>query len=425
MSNPLLTRTEPPATATGAPGSRPFAPRVLAWLWAFVGSFGFACVLLGILLVLTYLGTLAQTSRPIHDVQREYFESLVVVARIGPIPLILPGAYLVIALLLINLVVGGIVRLRKGRATLGVLITHVGIIVLLLGSYVEHSFSDKGYIRLYEKESTDEFHSHYDWEVAVVEHTDARRSKEFVIAQDRFDDLDGANSRRFESPALPFAIRLQSYARNARPKQATSANSGVDGFMLEVLKESTSDNRPNVPGLLASVLSKEGTKRRAILWGLQRMPWTVTVDGRRFAFELRRQSWPLGEEGQRFSIHLDRFERELHPGTGMPKRFSSYVTRREGATAQEVHITMNEPMRHRGYTFYQSSWGPQKGPGRLWSQFAVVRNPSDNVPLIACLIIALGLLMHFGRKLLLHARAESRRAETRMAARAKKGVATP
>jgi hypothetical protein len=73
---------------------------------------------------------------------------------------------------------------------------------------------------------------------------------------------------------------------------------------------------------------------------------------------------------------------------------------------------MNEPLRHEGYTFYQSSWGPQGSSpdARLFSVFAVVNNPSDRVPLIACIIIALGLLYHFGLKLFRHVRAEARKA---------------
>jgi hypothetical protein len=65
---------------------------------------------------------------------------------------------------------------------------------------------------------------------------------------------------------------------------------------------------------------------------------------------------------------------------------------------------MNEPLRHRGYTFYQSGWGPEgseEGTPR-WSTFSVVRNPADRVPLIGCVVIAAGLLFHFGRKLVLH-----------------------
>jgi len=71
---------------------------------------------------------------------------------------------------------------------------------------------------------------------------------------------------------------------------------------------------------------------------------------------------------------------------------------------------MNEPFRHRGYTFYQSGWGPPNAaPGTpLFSTFSVVRNPSDRVPLIACLVIAAGMLLHFGRKLVLHVRSQAR-----------------
>ena len=69
----------------------------------------------------------------------------------------------------------------------------------------------------------------------------------------------------------------------------------------------------------------------------------------------------------------------------MPAEFSSYVTKLEAGTTRDVHITMNEPLRHRGYTLYQSGWGPQAdgtGQGPPWySTFSVVHNPSDRVPM--------------------------------------------
>ena len=90
---------------------------------------------------------------------------------------------------------------------------------------------------------------------------------------------------------------------------------------------------------------------------------------------------------------LNRFVHEMHPGTRMDSRFSSYVTKIEGGLERDVHITMNEPLRHRGYTFYQSGWGPQDAPPGtpLFSTFCVVRNPSDRVPILACVVIAVGL----------------------------------
>jgi hypothetical protein len=86
----------------------------------------------------------------------------------------------------------------------------------------------------------------------------------------------------------------------------------------------------------------------------------------------------------------------------------SHVTRTEGDASQAVHIAMNEPMRYRGYTFYQSSWGPPgAGPhDRLYSSLAVVRNPAEQLPVYACYVIALGLSIHFAAKLGRHLRAQ-------------------
>jgi hypothetical protein len=72
---------------------------------------------------------------------------------------------------------------------------------------------------------------------------------------------------------------------------------------------------------------------------------------------------------------------------------------------------MNEPLRHKGFTFFQSSWGPADAkPGQpLFSTFSVVRNPADDLPLYACIIIAIGMLVHFIRKIGRHIKLESGR----------------
>ena len=73
---------------------------------------------------------------------------------------------------------------------------------------------------------------------------------------------------------------------------------------------------------------------------------------------------------------------------------------------------MNEPLRDGGLVLYQASWGPSNArPGeRLFSTLAVVRNPADHWPLAACLVIAAGLLFHFGRMLVGYVRVEMRSA---------------
>ena len=68
-------------------------------------------------------------------------------------------------------------------------------------------------------------------------------------------------------------------------------------------------------------------------------------------------------------------------------------------TERSHRIVMNRPLRRHGVVAYQSSWGPKMPLKNLaLSGFAVVRNPSDQWPLYACIVIALGLTWHFMSK---------------------------
>jgi hypothetical protein len=59
-------------------------------------------------------------------------------------------------------------------------------------------------------------------------------------------------------------------------------------------------------------------------------------------------------------------------------------------------IYMNHPLRYAGETFYQSSFLA----GDQGTILQVVRNPGWLLPYLACAIVALGLLIHFGLHLI-------------------------
>ena len=192
--------------------------------------------------------------------------------------------------------------------------------------------------------------------------------------------------------------------RNSLPAPTSARGPEVvDGWTLEAREPDLQAER-NLPGARVRLLRAGAEPMTGLVWGRQALPWAVAVDGRRFEIDLRTRRWDLP-----FRLEMQRFVHEEHPGTSMAREFSSYVTKLEDGVRRDVHITMNEPFRHRGYTFYQSSWGPSDAaPGdRLFSTFSVVRNPADRVPLVACLVIAAGLLVHFVRKLVLHVRSQA------------------
>lgn len=380
-----------------------------------LGSFGLACLLLLDLFLLTLFGTLYQVQHGLFEAQKLYFESWIVVQR-EPIPLILPGGLLCMGLLAVNLFVGGMVRIRKSQRTLGVMVVHVGIALLLAAGFVKLYHSEDGHLTLFEGEASDEFESYFLWEVAVWDATQEGPVEEHLIPHEQLVDLRQGRTRTFTNPALPFELELSGFLSNCRPLpkgpmwQAESPE--VDGYALEQSEENK-EAEFNVAGLTLRMREPAtGAERTDLLWGLEQHPATFTAGGKPWAVSLRHVRYPMP-----FTIRLEDFRKEDHPGMSMARSFESDVTRITGGSEQKVRIQMNEPLRDGGLVLFQSSWGPSTaGPNdRLFSTFSVVRNPSDYWPLYACIVIGVGLLLAFLPRLFKFVRAQSStraRAET-------------
>ncbi len=385
--------------------------RVAVGLYRFFSSYSLASVLFLFLLLLTYLGTVEQVNHGLYLTQKKYFESLFVVHPLfNAIPIVLPGVYLLLILLSINIFLGGIVRLRKSWTQVGVFISHGGILLLLVGGFITYKYSESGHLTLYEGEQSAVFKSYHEWELAITGPAQEGGRAEYVLDEHLFRRLGADETRVVTSPDWPFSLTLRAFMPNAMPRPAgpmvSAGRDVVDGVYLEPRPLEREQER-NTAGLYAAVQSGDGAVQDdLILWGLQQAPASVAVGGENWTIDLRRRQWPLP-----FAIHLDKFTRELHPRTSMPSAFSSDVTKHDGGVEQKVKISMNQPLRHKGYTLYQASWGPQNaGPNDpLFSTLAVVRNPADQFPLYACIVITLGMFIHFILRLQRHLVAEGKR----------------
>lgn len=372
-----------------------------------LASYKLACLLFVLLLLLTFLGTLEQVEHGIYEVTQRYFESIVVIYPfLGFIPIPLPGAYLLLALLSVNLFLGGVVRMRKNARTYGVLIAHIGILLLIAAGFVKHQYARDGYISLYEGERAHEYESYFDWEFAIWRDADGP-TREYLIDADRVGRSRGGRWT-FRHPEIPFELTVANYLRNSVPRRlapATADAGADDGFALEPLPLEV-EAEANLPGAYAILREPDGTEHEALLWGGARHPFSVEIDGAVWSVDLRRL-----RRAMPFTIALNRFVHAFHPNTTIPSMFMSEVTRIEEGVAQDVQISMNEPMRHRGYTLYQASWGPQDAPpgAPLFSTFAVAWDPAEDLPLWACVVITIGLVFHFGVMLTRYLRRENRR----------------
>ena len=97
-----------------------------------------------------------------------------------------------------------------------------------------------------------------------------------------------------------------------------------------------------------------------------------------------------------FGIQLERFELKHNPGTMDPAAYSSYVRvvdqikRPEDSVAPPLHhITMNEPLESKGYTFYQASYIPE-APRPVTTILSVNHDPGRRLKYWGSILLILG-----------------------------------
>lgn len=383
-----------------------------------LSGFGLATVTMLLLGLLTWFATLEQIDNGLYPTLLKYFswKSAFLLPEINgkTVWLPLPGGYWVCAVLLINLILGGVIRIRKGWRHTGNLISHFGIIFMLIGGGVAHHFSERGNMAVGEGESANAAEDYFEYVVEVAEIKNGKAEKIQVIRGNDIEDLEEAKIRTFRLLELPFDLQLTGYLNNAVPVSANERAPDrqqlvADGyFLMEKPKlEKAEEAERYTAGCYARVLKRDGSKGEPfILAGASFHPFSYRLDDRIFTIDMRKRLWPMP-----FTLKLDKFTAAFHPGTMRPSKFVSNVTRIENGGEAKVTIQMNEPMRYEGLTFFQASYGPPgAGPGdKMYSVFEIVRNPADKWPEYSLWIVAFGMAVTFVIKLATFLMASSRK----------------
>ena len=401
------------------PQSPSKGPRSLAGkIFDLLSGFGLATILLLILGLLTWLATLEQIDNGLYPTLNKYFhwKAFFLIPEINGwmVPLPLPGGYWVCALLLLNLILGGIIRIKKGWNHVGNLISHFGIILMLAGGGVAHHFSERGNMAVQEGQSSDIAEDYFEYVVEIAEIKDGSPEQIHVIRGRDIDDLSSDKTRAFRLPDFPFDLELGAYLSNTVPVSSTerAPDHGqpiADSYFLAE-KPATTPPEPAeqyTAGCYARVLKRDGSKSGLfILAGASFHPFTWQEGERIFTIDMHKRYWPMP-----FTVRLDEFTAKFHPGTMMASKFVSKITRTENGAEVPVTIQMNEPMRYEGLTFFQASYGPQgAGPGqKLYSVFEIVKNPADKWPEFSLWIVAFGMFVTFMTKLVLFIAGGSRK----------------
>jgi hypothetical protein len=368
-----------------------------------------ACLAAAMVIVLA--GTFAQVHFGIHLVQQRYFQSLLVwwppEGRGFKIP-IFPGGYLVGGLLLMNLIAAHVRRFQWTWRKLGIQLIHAGLIVMLAGGLFTDLFAVESHMRLTNGETKNYSEDARLDELAVID----TMNPEF----DQVTAIPEAALRRshiIEHPSLPFQIVVRNFFQNSRLQMVDEAGNGAQpiadhgvGAQVSVrpLSRTTAPDEQNVVSAVIEIVPVD-LASGATQNSLGR--WLVSdALGAPQTFSWMNKTWHLVMRPTRYykpySMTLQKFTHERYAGTDIPKNFASRITLidPERSTNRDALVYMNHPLRYRGETFYQA--GFQKDDSATILQ--VVHNPSFLAPYVACVIVAVGLLVQFGYHLVGFAR---------------------
>lgn len=362
----------------------------------FFTSLKLTVVLLALSIILIFWATIAQVQLGVWGVQEHFFRTFFVLNKIPgtdvPVP-VFPGGYFIGGLLLINLVAAHIHRFKFTWGKLGIQLTHIGLILLLIGEILTSIWQEEYQMRLDEGQTKNYSESYRDNELAIIDTTDPEFDDVVAIPEGRL-----APGKEVQHPKLPFRVLIRDYYPNAAlqmrdevpdaPNSIATQDIGARIHTTPLPLTYKQDER-NLGAAYVELVGPQGTLGTWLVSTQLLKPQTFDYGGRTFSMALR-----FARKYKPYSLNLIEFRHDVYAGTTKPKNFSSKVRLMtpDGQDDREVLIYMNNPLRYSGLTFYQASFIEGSDTTTI---LQVVDNPSWILPYISCTLMGVGLLIQF------------------------------
>ena len=292
----------------------------------------------------------------------------------------------------------------------GIVLLHSGIMLLMISELITGLYAEEGNIRLREGGQGGCFAKDIrEAELAIIDPSDPNLDRVVVVPEARLRE-----GRSIQDEQLPFHILVRQYMKNSvlvdrSPDNQAEQNLATAGAgqLTEVreLREVSgvdSNQTVDVPAAYVTFKSKDGTDLiGTYLVSPQFRPQEIQISTpqgeRTYDVSLRFRRRYLRSQGSEsyFWLHLIDFRHDKYVGTEKAKNFSSLVrlVDTDRNVDRQVKIWMNNPLRYAGEVFYQSSFDPEDDQVTI---LQAVRNRGWMVPYVSCMIVATGLLAHFG-----------------------------
>lgn len=370
-------------------------------VFKFLSSLRLTVTLLGLAMVLIFVGTITQVELGIHEVQEKFFRSWIAWWDVMPgqakRPLPIPGGTSLGLFLIINLLAAHTARFKLSWKKAGMIVIHSGILLMLLGEILTGLLGQEAQMAVTEGQTLN--YSTFPREVELVVIRPDGDGLETVTAIPQSRLKDGA-----QFPLGGFSLKIQKYYSNSEilpEAEATAAfekNRATDGigknYVVRRTPLETAMDRRDLTTAYVEIIPDGGAPIGS--WLLSN-----AFKGEQ-SFEAAGRTWRMSIRQRRlyhpFSIKLLDFSHDRYLGTNVPKNFSSKIKILNPDTGEnrEDLIYMNHPLRYDGLTFYQAGFENNDST----SIFQVVSNPAWTVPYISCAMVGFGLLWVFSQHLI-------------------------
>jgi hypothetical protein len=381
-----------------------------------VASLRLTVALLALSVVLVFVGTIAQVDDSIHTVLNKYFYTWIawvpfdIFVRFGQkflgvskefhlggsFPF--PGGWTLGFALMVNLLSAHALRFKYNLSRPGVWVLHGGVVILLLGEFISSQCKIESRMTIAEGTTSNYVENDHDSELAIVDSSDPKEDQVAVVP-DRFLRRGG----RISNPALPVDIEVLKFMETStlldKPIDDNPATTGLGLMAGAVARKQvpgiSTAQIPDVPAAYVRFLDRNGGK---VIGTYLVTPWVsksqlLPVGDKNYSVALRPRRKYLP-----FSLHLNEFRYDRFIGTSVARNYSSDVRLidPELHVDRQLRISMNEPLRYRGETFYQADFDHETEKATI---LQVVRNPVWAAPYFACGLVAVGMAIHFGMHL--------------------------
>ncbi len=291
--------------------------------------------------------------------------------------------------------------LLYGKRT-GIVLLHAGVIMMLVNEAVTGLGAVEGQMAIEQRGTSNYVYDIERAELAIIDIANPSGEKVIAVPDDQLQDV----GRVIRDERLPFDIKVVKYMKNSRLIEVEAAgsakNPATKGRLgqayiaepLEVGKGTDSNMKADIGSVYLTLLKKGGSEELGTYLFTTHREYMEPIvhDGYVLKANMR-----FAREYKPYSIHLLEFRHDKFVGTNKPRNFSSRVLLIDDDHPQgrEVTIRMNEPLRYKGETFFQSSFLTEAGNDALGTVLQVVRNPGWLIPYIACMVVSLGMIMHF------------------------------